>query len=138
MISPRLHLLLIEARVEDMRRAAARRDASSPRATIDSAAATGPITLRLGFPDDRETVTRLAELDSSTLPAEPLLLAEVAGELRAALSLADGTAIYDPFHPSVELHELLHARARQLRGRAKRRRSLRLRRPLRATATTPT
>jgi hypothetical protein len=43
-------------------------------------------------------------------------MAEVAGELRAALSLSDGAVVSDPFFPSAAVVELLRARARQLTG----------------------
>jgi hypothetical protein len=44
-------------------------------------------------------------------PPRPLLLAEVGGELRAALSLTDGSAIADPFFPALHLVSLLRAHA---------------------------
>jgi hypothetical protein len=77
-----------------------------------------PVTLRFGFPDDAEAIARLAALDSAELPPPPILLADVDGELSAALSLADGTVVADPFRPTAELVELLRARARQLTGPA--------------------
>ena len=72
------------------------------------------VTLRYAYADDHEALVRLAALDSAAPPPAPLLLAEVDGELRAALSLADGTSIADPFHPTVALVSLLQARAGQL------------------------
>jgi hypothetical protein len=41
------------------------------------------------------------------------LLAEVGGEVRAALSLQDGAVVADPFHPTAPLAELLRAYSRQ-------------------------
>lgn len=129
-----LHVLASQAKVHELRRAAlAHQEASSAAAQEASSPRNRPITLRLGFPDDREAIRHLAELDSALSPAEPLLLAEVAGELRAALSLADGVVIADPFHPSTELLELLRARARQLQDGPRSKRRLRLRLPLRTT-----
>ena len=75
------------------------------------------ITIRPAYADDDLAVRRLAILDSAEVPAEPLLLAEVDGELRAALSLADGAVIADPFAPTAELLPLLHLRAAQRRPR---------------------
>ncbi len=72
------------------------------------------ITLRYGFPDDSAAVARLAALDSAEVPAAPLLVAEVCGELRAAVSLGDGRVIADPFHPTLALVALLRERGRQL------------------------
>ncbi|MGI8864254.1 MAG: hypothetical protein ACR2JH_07630 [Solirubrobacteraceae bacterium] len=73
------------------------------------------ITLRYGFPDDAEAIARLSTLDSSEVPRLPILLAEVAGELRAAISLADGRVVANPFYSTAMLVDLLHTRAEQLR-----------------------
>jgi hypothetical protein len=88
-----------------------------PRATLaylrdmfDDAA----IAIRRNRPEDEIALSRLADLDSSSVPAAPLLVAEVDGQLRAALSLRDGSAIADPFHRTAPLLELLTARAEQL------------------------
>lgn len=72
------------------------------------------VTLRYAFPDDDEAVARLAALDSAALPTAPLLVAEVEGDLRAAVSLHDGAVIADPFFPTVALVALLRERAAQL------------------------
>ena len=74
------------------------------------------ITLRYAFPDDDAAIARLAALDSASVPDAPLLVAEVGGELRAAISLADGGVIADPFHPTAALVALLRERGRQLSG----------------------
>jgi hypothetical protein len=51
---------------------------------------TAPITIRLATPDDQLALYRLAALDSApSLPTGRVLLAEVDGDLRAALSLDD-------------------------------------------------
>jgi len=75
---------------------------------------TQSLTIRIAYPDDRAALERLATLDARPLPSEPLLLAEVDGELWAAVSLADGGAVADPFRPSGALVGLLHARRLQL------------------------
>jgi hypothetical protein len=74
------------------------------------------VTIRAARPSDAVAIARLASLDSAPPPPEPLLLAEVAGEVRAAISLYDGSVVANPFAPSAALVELLEARARQLRG----------------------
>ncbi len=74
------------------------------------------VTLRYAFPDDAPAVAYLAALDSAAVPAAPVLLAEVEGELRAALSLSDGRVIADPFHPTRALVALLRERGQQLSG----------------------
>jgi hypothetical protein len=73
-----------------------------------------PITLRLARDEDAERIERLAVLDSAVPPAEPVLLAEVDGDLLAAVSLSDQTLVADPFRPTAELVALLRARAEQL------------------------
>ena len=70
-----------------------------------------PITIRRDHPGDEAAIVRLAALDSAAVPPSPFLLAEVGGELRAALSLANGRVIADPFHPSLYLTALLRVYA---------------------------
>ena len=74
----------------------------------------GEVAVRRAFPDDCNALERLAELDGVHLPLGAMLLAEVDDELRAALCLADGTVLADPFYRTAELVELLRERAAQL------------------------
>jgi hypothetical protein len=76
----------------------------------------GPITIRDARVDDAEALRRLAQRDSASVPDGRLLVAIADGELRAAVSIADGEGIADPFHPSAGLARLLCERAAQLRG----------------------
>jgi hypothetical protein len=70
------------------------------------------IVIREAGPDDAPALGRLAALDSaSALEGSEVLIAEVAGEAWAALSLPDGRAVADPFRPSGELLALLRVRA---------------------------
>ena len=81
---------------------------------------TAQILLRPAYAtdDDERSLQRLAALDSTpAAPAPPLLVAEVEGELKAAVSLSDGSAIADPFYRSAELVTLLRAHAEQDRAR---------------------
>jgi hypothetical protein len=71
------------------------------------------VTLRFGSNADAEAIAQLAALDSSAPPTPPILLAEVDGQLLAALSLSDRTVVADPFHPTHDLIVLLRARAQQ-------------------------
>lgn len=88
----------------------------SPRPAGDA------LAIRRAGPADAAALRRLAELDSAPSPAPgPVLVAEVGGELRAALLLETGAAIADPFHPTAELVSLLGSRARQLAPTAPRR-----------------
>jgi hypothetical protein len=82
---------------------------------------THAITIRPAYTDDELALTRLAILDSSAyVPPAPLLLAEVEGELRAALSLCDGTVIADPFVPTASLLVLLRQAGRPAEARPRR------------------
>jgi hypothetical protein len=83
------------------------------------------ITVRPAYADDAAALARLAALDSAAIPAGPLLVAEVHDELRAALSLHDGTSIADPFHYTALHLDLLRARATQQFGPRQRGRHLR-------------
>jgi hypothetical protein len=122
MHSPALQMILARARTEELRRAAAgygagagrrfRRRRVSRRAPLIAELA---VTIRYAFPDDAQALGRLAALDSSEVPAGPLLVAEVEGELRAGLSLRGGAVIADPFVRTAALVDLLQTRARQLR-----------------------
>jgi hypothetical protein len=85
------------------------------------------ITIRPGYADDELALIRLAALDSAAVPATPLLVAEMDGELSAALSLSDGTSIADPFRPTAAIVALLRAHAATAeRTPQRRRRALRL------------
>lgn len=75
------------------------------------------VVIRAAGPDDEAAIKHLAQLDSSPLPhASTVLLAELDGELLAALPLNGGRAVADPFRPTVELVAMLKLRAMQLRG----------------------
>jgi hypothetical protein len=69
--------------------------------------ATQPITIRPAYADDEPAVRRLAALDSAPVPRGPLVLAEVDGELRVAVSADGEKAIADPFHRTLELVALM-------------------------------
>jgi hypothetical protein len=74
-----------------------------------------PVSIRAASRADRAALMRVAERDSRMVPREPLLVAEAGGEVRAAISLADGETIADPFEPTADLVALLRARARHAR-----------------------
>ena len=65
------------------------------------------ITIRPAYADDAISIVRLAALDSARVPHGPLVLAEVDGELRVALSITGLDVIADPFYRTVELVALL-------------------------------
>lgn len=74
------------------------------------------ISLRLATSRDDEALRQLAELSGRLQPIGPCVVAEVDGRLLAALPLADGEPLGDPFRPTAELGALLALRAKQLGG----------------------
>jgi hypothetical protein len=75
------------------------------------------VCIRWALPTDLPALERVAALDSKQLPAGPMLVAVVGGEIWAAVATLDGIAVADPFVPSGDLVGLLRARASQLRER---------------------
>lgn len=78
---------------------------------------TAGITIRRLGAADTTALTRLAQLDSAEIPTGDMLGAEFEGELVAAIDMADGRIIADPFTRTSELRALLELRAAQLRCR---------------------
>lgn len=74
---------------------------------IDSA----EITIRAARAEDRADLARVAGRDTHELPHGTLLVAKVGSDVRAAISLDDGTIIADPFHRTAELVAMLKIRA---------------------------
>jgi hypothetical protein len=72
-------------------------------------------TVRLAQPEDDGVLRRLASLDSSRLPAGPLLVGEISGGIQAAVPVMGGRGIANPFVRTAELMTLLELRATQLR-----------------------
>jgi len=122
-MDPRLTLESVEAMVADLRRQAESRlpagrvGASRGSRSRAPAPRAGEVTVRLASPEDAGGLERLAQLDSGSLPARPILVAQLDGELVAALPLGGGRAVADPFRASAELVRLLELRAAQLDGR---------------------
>jgi hypothetical protein len=70
------------------------------------------VTIRTAHPSDHEALRRLAERDSARPIGEPAVVAQVDGELRAAVSMRTGDTVADPFHPTAELVDLLRLHTR--------------------------
>ena len=74
-----------------------------------------PVTLRLATDADGAALDRLAQLDSRPLPPGPHLLGERDGRIEAAISLASGELVADPFKRTAEVGELLRCHAGEMR-----------------------
>jgi hypothetical protein len=77
------------------------------------------LTIRRADSSDAGALVRLAALDSASPPTGEALLAEVGGELWAAVEIDSGAAIADPFRPSGEIVDLLRLQV-SLDGRSER------------------
>lgn len=85
-----------------------------------------PITLRGAHAADAEALDRLAALDSRTLPAGDLLVAENDHGVVAAVSVQTLDAVADPFTRTADAVALLRRQAVQRRNAAPLRERLRL------------
>jgi hypothetical protein len=65
---------------------------------------------------DRKALDRLAALDGLRLPAGPLLVAVVDGELVAALGIHSGQAVAHPFRRTADALQMLRIQARAMQG----------------------
>jgi hypothetical protein len=76
--------------------------------------ASEPVLLRLCTVHDGEALARLAVLDGAPVPSGGCILAEVGGQVVAALPLGGGRAIADPFRPTAHVLHQHELRAGQL------------------------
>lgn len=113
MFDVELRTMLVNDRIETLRRDARH----GPAAPATRPAEAVDVELRLCKAADDDALDRLAALAERSLPAGRLVVALVGGELVAALPLAGGTAITDPFRRTAQLVRLLELRAAQLRER---------------------
>jgi len=74
------------------------------------------VQVRLMRPEDSPALVDLAALDSAPAPVGACVVAEVEGELWAAVPLAGGRAVADPFKPTADIVALLELRAAQIRA----------------------
>jgi len=72
------------------------------------------ILIRLAASPDEDALIRLAALDSADPLQGPALMGFVGGEPRAAVALADGRTVADPFAPTADLVDLLRLQAKRL------------------------
>jgi hypothetical protein len=86
-----------------------------------TAASAQNVVIRTADAGDVLALMNLSDLDSQPLPAGRVLVAEVDGQIRAALSVESGRVIADPFQSTVNLRALLRLRADQLQSSSNRR-----------------
>lgn len=103
---------LHQSRITDLHRRAARRHAQ--RTTVEETVMEPSITIRRATPADAADVVRLATLDTAPTPSGDTLIAFVGGEPQAAIEIATGLAVADPFRPTADLVELLVQRAKHM------------------------
>jgi hypothetical protein len=75
---------------------------------------TEPVLMRRATAADAARIATVARLDDRRLPSGPFLVAEIADEIVAALSLSSGAVIADPFRPTADTVAMLRLRAAQL------------------------
>jgi hypothetical protein len=108
------------ARVDDLRQEARRPRAARSRRPHGSRQRTTPvppaeaIAIRRATPDDDVALLRLATLDSARPLHGDVLIADVEDEPHAAIEIATGATIGDPFEPTAHLVDLLGVRAERL------------------------
>ena len=78
------------------------------------------VVIRSASAHDDDALAGLAQLDSALPLAGHVLVAEVGGRTVAALEVATGRSIADPFTPTIDLVALLEVRSARLRGRPQR------------------
>src|SRR6266480_2965576 len=69
------------------------------------------LVIRTPLASERRSIEQLALLDDRRLPDGDLLVAEVDGELWAAVVIDSGDGVADPFRPSGDVLEALRAAA---------------------------
>ena len=113
-MNPFAQMEMVRAIYDDRRRSAEQsRRLADARRCIDAAG--GALVIRTAGRRDARRLERLAALDSGPTPTGPTLVAEMDGQMVAALPLSGERAVADPFVPSAPVVELLKLRAAQLR-----------------------
>jgi hypothetical protein len=111
MIHPEFTKTLVNDHLEQLRKDARVVRGHRPRPVVD----TSDVELRLCRIADDPQLERLAELSERAMPHGRLVIAATRGQIVAALPLAGGEALRDPFAKTEHLMPLLELRATQLR-----------------------
>ena len=116
-MNPFAQIELARAIYEDRRRTAEQsRRVNQARRRLDPT--TAELVIRTANRRDARRLERLAALDSGPTPDGPTLIAEMDGQLVAALPLTGTSPVADPFVPTATVVEMLRLRAAQLRPAA--------------------
>lgn len=75
------------------------------------------VLVRHAAPRDEARIQVLARLDDRRMPGGPFVIAELGGEIVAAMSLKTRAVVADPFRRTADAVELLRMRASQLAER---------------------
>jgi hypothetical protein len=102
------------SRLERIHRVLLSRSRRAGEARPPTIATRAAITLRLASRDDEAAIERLAQLCERARPPGPSLVAEVDGQIHAALPHVSRELLSDPYLPMAELRSLLRLRAAQL------------------------
>ena len=111
MLHPEIMRMLADDRIEALKRAATRRSRTGGKPVIDL----DDVEIRLCRSADDQQLDELAVLAGRPLPLGRVVVAVVRGRIVAALPLAAGHALTDPFRRTAHLVPLLELRAAQLR-----------------------
>jgi hypothetical protein len=108
---PEMERQMAMQRVEELRRAGA---VARVRNATPPVFREKEVVIRLARPQDSLAVEALAVLDEADSPIGRVLVAEVDGQILAALPLDTKEAFGDPFRRTADLVALLEARAQQI------------------------
>jgi hypothetical protein len=114
MLDYQWRLMMANDRIESLRRSATRRPLA-PAGPSALEPERGEVELRLCSVSDDQALADLAMLSGRPVPPGRLVVAIVEGRLVAAVPLAGGQTLADPFERTEQLVRLLELRAVQLR-----------------------
>lgn len=80
------------------------------------------VVIRRAADQDGAAIAQLADLNAAPRPRGEMLLVELEGRIVAAVPVAGGDALGDPFAPTAQLIDLAERRAKLLREPAQQRR----------------
>jgi hypothetical protein len=114
-MNPALNAYLAHELINDQIRQAERFRRGREQARPEPGEPYGSVTVRRYRPADEPAVRHLAEREGRRPPAEPILVAEVCGNVLAARSLEKRDTLAHPSPWTAQLVELLDLRSVQLR-----------------------